>query len=124
MLRITNETKGKLPRLPFVKIKNAVLGKNYELSLVYIGNKASQRLNKTYRGKNTPTNVLAFPLDKTEGEIFIDLKKSRADAPLFERPYSNFLGFLFIHALLHLKGFNHGSKMERKEATIMKRFDL
>ncbi|MBI5816906.1 MAG: rRNA maturation RNase YbeY [Candidatus Yonathbacteria bacterium] len=124
MLTITNKTKGKLPSLPFVKMKNAVLGKNYELSLVCIGNKASQRLNKTYRRKNTPTNILSFPLSKTEGEIFIDLKKSRAGAHLFERGYSNFIGFLFIHALLHLKGFDHGSKMEGKEVKLRKRFKI
>ena len=124
MLTITNRTKGKLPGLPFVKMKNAVLGKNYELSLVCIGNKTSQHLNKTYRGKDTPTNILAFPLGKNEGEIFIDLKKSRADAPLFERGYSNFIGFLFIHALFHLKGFDHSSKMERKEVALRKRFGL
>jgi probable rRNA maturation factor len=124
MLTITNRTKGKLPSLPFVKMKNTILGKDYELSLVCVGNKASQRLNKVYRGKDTPTNILAFSLDETEGEIFIDLKRSRVDAPSFERPYRNFIGFLFIHALLHLKGFDHGSKMERKEATLMKRFDL
>ena len=105
-------------------MKNAVLGKNYELSLVCIGNKASQRLNKAYRGKDMPTNILAFPLGKEEGEIFIDLKKSRADAPLFERAYSNFVGFLFIHALLHLKGFEHGSKMEGKEVSLRNRFKI
>ena len=71
-----------------------------------------------------PTNILAFPLGKEEGEIFIDLKKSRADAPLFERVYSNFVGFLFIHALLHLKGFEHGSKMERKEVSLRNRFKI
>jgi len=124
MFTITNRTKGKLPSLPFVKMKNAVLGKNYELSLVCIGNKASQRLNKAYRGKDMPTNILAFPLGKEEGEIFIDLKKSRADAPLFERAYSNFVGFLFIHALLHLKGFEHGSKMEGKEVSLRNRFKI
>lgn len=124
MLTITNRTKGKLPSLPFVKMKNTVLGKNYELSLVCIGNKASQRLNKAYRGKDTPTNILAFPLDGTEGEIFIDLKKSGAEAPSFERSYSNFIGFLFIHALLHLKGFEHGSKMERKERVVRKKFGI
>lgn len=122
MLTITNRTKGKLPSLPFVKMKNAALGKNYELSLVCIGNTASRRLNKAYRGKDAPANILAFPLSKTEGEIFIDLKKARADAPLFARAYSNFVGFLFIHGLLHLKGFDHGSNMERKEAQLRKRF--
>lgn len=105
-------------------MKNKVLGERYELSLVCIGNKESQRLNKTYRGKNSPTNVLSFPLRKLEGEIFIDLKQSRADAPIFGYEYPKFIGLLFIHALYHLKGFVHGSKMEGKEAKLIKYFKI
>ena len=96
-LTITNTTKGKLPRLPFAKITEAVLGKEYDCSLVIVGSKKSQELNRTYREKDYPTNILSFPLDKNEGEIFLDLKKAREDAVNFDRSYTNFIGFLFIH---------------------------
>ncbi|HAS84798.1 MAG TPA: rRNA maturation RNase YbeY [Candidatus Yonathbacteria bacterium] len=117
-LTITNTTKGKLPRLPFAKIAEAVLGKEYDCSLVIVGSKESQELNRTYREKDYPTNILSFPLDKNEGEIFLDLKKARADAVNFDRSYTNFIGFLFIHALLHLKGLDHGVKMENAEKKV------
>lgn len=123
-LTIRNTTKGKLPRLPFVRIAEAVLGKDYELSFVIVSSKKSQELNHTYRGKDNPTNILAFPLEENEGEIFLDLKKARADAPLFERPYTNFIGFLFIHSLFHLKGFEHGSTMERQERKVRALFNI
>lgn len=121
---ITNQTKGKLPRLPFARMKDAVLGERYELSLVFVNSKTSKRLNRIYRDKNKPTNVLSFPISKTEGEIFIDPKQSRADAPRFERPSGNFIAFLFIHALFHLKGFTHGSRMESKERIMRKKFGV
>jgi probable rRNA maturation factor len=121
---IKNTTKGKLPRLPFAKIAETVLGKEYEASLVVISSRKSRELNYTYRGKDYPTNILSFPLDENEGEIFLDLKKARADAPLFERSYTNFIGFLFIHALLHLKGYDHGPKMETQERKICKIFKI
>ena len=114
-LAITNTTKGKLPRLPFAKMTAAVLGKEYECSLVIVGSKKSRELNRAYRGKDNPTNILSFPLDENEGEIFLDLKKARSEAPDFERSYTNFIGFLYIHALLHLKGLDHGTKMEAQE---------
>lgn len=117
-LTITNTTKGKLPLLPFAKMADAVLGKEYDCSLVIVGSKKSQELNREYRGKDNPTNILSFPLDKNEGEIFLDLKKARADAVNFERSYTNFIGFLFIHGLLHLKGLDHGAKMENAEKKI------
>ncbi len=121
---IKNTTKGKLPRLPFATIAKTVLGNEYEGSLVIVSSKKSRELNTTYRGKDTPTNILSFPLDENEGEIFLDLKKSQEDAPLFDRPYANFIGFLFIHALLHLKGYDHGAIMEKQEKKIRKLFKI
>lgn len=121
---IKNTTKGKLPSLPFAKIALAVLGKTYEGSLVIVSSSKSRELNKTYRGKDYPTNILSFPLDENEGEIFLDLKKAREDAPLFKRSYTNFIGFLFIHALLHLKGYDHGVKMETAEKKFRKLFKI
>ncbi|MEK7538226.1 MAG: rRNA maturation RNase YbeY [Patescibacteria group bacterium] len=124
MLTIRNTTKGKLPRLPFARMTEATLGRDYELSFVIVSPKKSRELNRTYRGKDSSTNILSFPLDTKEGEIFLDLAKARKEAPLFERNYSNFIGFLFIHALCHLKGFEHGSTMERQERKIRALFNI
>lgn len=123
-LAITNTTKGKLPRLPFAQIAEAVLGKEYECSLVIISSRKSRELNHTYRQKDSSTNILSFPLDDMEGEIFLDLEKARFEAPLFERPYTNFIAFLFIHALFHLKGLDHGTKMETAEKRIRMLFKI
>lgn len=121
---ISNTTKGKLPRLPFLEIKNRVLGESYELSLVVIGDTRSKKLNNTYRGKNNPTNVLSFPLSKTEGEIFLNLHKARKELKKFDEKFPNFVGFLFIHGLLHLKGMEHGATMERAEQKLRKEFSI
>lgn len=123
-LTITNKTKGKLPRLPFLDMKNAALGKNYELSLVFIGERRSRNLNIAYRNKHKSGNVLSFPLDKKTGEIFICPARSRREAKCFDRSYENFIAFLFIHGLLHLKGMDHGSTMERAEEKIRAQFGV
>jgi probable rRNA maturation factor len=121
---ITNLTKGKLPRLPFLDLKNAILGKKYSLSLVIIGDALSKKLNNSYRGKNLPTNILSFPLSKNEGEIFLNLKRARIESVKFGEKYGNFVGFLFIHGLLHLNGMTHGSRMERQEQKLKREFGL
>lgn len=123
-LSITNTTKGKLPRLPFAKMTEAVLGEEYECSLVIVSPKKSRELNLAHRGKDNSTNILSFPLSDNEGEIFLDLAKARAEAPLFDRSYTNFVGFLFIHGLLHLKGLDHGVKMENAEKKIRTMFKI
>ncbi|MEI6316689.1 MAG: rRNA maturation RNase YbeY [bacterium] len=121
-LSILNKTKGKLPRLPFVQLKNKILGDDYDLSLVFVSPRESHKINLQYRGKDNPTNVLSFPLSKTSGEIFLDQKTSAKDAPNFDMTPTKFLQFLVIHAMLHLKGYEHGSTMEKQEKKFLKIF--
>ncbi|MCX6755236.1 MAG: rRNA maturation RNase YbeY [Candidatus Nomurabacteria bacterium] len=119
---LLNLTKGKLPSLPFAMMKEYVLGKSYSLSLVFISEKKSQELNKTYRQKNKPANILSFPYDKKTGEIFICIATAKKQAKDFDRTWEQFIGFLVIHGMLHLKGMEHSSTMERKEVLFSKKF--
>ncbi len=121
---ITNKTKGKPPHLPFAEMKEQVMGQGYELSLVFISEEESQELNLAHRKRDKPTNVLSFPLDKNTGEIFICLPYAKSEAPEFDRDYKNFVGFLFIHGLMHLKGYDHGSTMEFEEAKVREQFGI
>ena len=118
---ILYKIKSKPKSLLFRKIKDSVLGKDYELSWVFIGIKKSQALNKKYRKKDKPTNILTFPLSKTEGEIFICPEVAKSDAKKFDMKENEFIGFLFIHGLLHLKGLKHGKKMEKEEEKLRKK---
>jgi probable rRNA maturation factor len=108
----------------FDQIKETVLGSKYELSLVFCTAKKIQELNRIYRNINKPTDILSFPLSKTTGEIFICKSESRKMMKEFNRPYDNFITFLFIHGLVHLKGFDHGDKMEKIEEKFRKKFGI
>ncbi len=119
---ISNKTKGKLPRLPFVSIKNEILGKDYQLGLTLLNAKEQQKINLQTRGKDETTNILSFVLTKETGEITVDPDKIKKDAPLFDMSYTQFFKFLFIHGCLHLKGFEHSSKMEKLEQKYLKIF--
>ena len=101
--------------IPFTHLKNKVLGRNFILSLVLIDDKLSRRLNKTYRKKNKPANVLSFLLSKQTGEIFIDLVTAKKEMGKFEMGFAEFVAFLFIHGLHHLNGMEHGDTMEQAE---------
>lgn len=121
---IINETKGKLPSLPFEQIKNKVLGYEYELDLVFVSEKKIHALNKTYRKVDSPTDILSFSIDKDHGEIFICEKMAKKMAGDFEREYNNFIAFLFIHSSVHLLGYDHGNKMETIEIKFRKFFKI
>jgi probable rRNA maturation factor len=113
---------GPLPDVPFLLIKEKLLGKTYNLTVVFCTPKESQEKNKTYRGKDYPTNILSFPLSETEGEMYISLGTARKDAKKFEMTFVQFLHLLFIHGCLHLKGHEHGSTMEELEDQYLNKF--
>jgi rRNA maturation RNase YbeY len=58
------------------------------------------------------------------GEIYIYPAKAKSKAREFDRTYENYLTFLFIHGLFHLKGFDHGSRMESEEARVRALFRI
>ncbi len=111
-----------LPAKDRERIKDEILGKDYELSFVFASPPLSKKLNRIYRGKDKPANVLSFPLSKNSGEIFIDLATAKKEAEDFGMTLKQFSKFLFIHGLLHLKGLSHGAKMKQTEKKLLKKF--
>ncbi|MFT5180114.1 MAG: putative rRNA maturation factor [Candidatus Paceibacteria bacterium] len=124
MLDIKNYTKKKpgISVSVFTNITDAVLGEKYDASLVFVGDTRSQSLNKKYRNKSYIPNVLSFPLDKENGEIFINLKQAEKESKEHGVPYKKYVGLLFIHGCLHLKGLDHGKKMDGLEDKYLKKF--
>ena len=103
------------------KLKNDILGKKYSLSIAFIPPKKSQEINKKYRNKNKPTNVLAFPFSPHEGEILLCPSVIKKEAKKWDKTYEEFMGFLVIHGMLHLKGYKHGRLMEKEEEKYLSR---
>ncbi len=105
-------------------MKDQILGKSYDLSISFVGKTASRTLNRTYRGKDHATNILSFELSKNSGELVLQPDCVKRDAKNFDMDYKNFLGFLLIHGMLHLKGMQHGSTMEGQEVRFKKIFGI
>ena len=118
------KSKQTIDELLFVNLKNAVLGKKYNLSVVFIGPKEMQKLNKIYRDKDYATDIQSFPISETEGEIFICKTKADQKSKEYGREKINFIFFLFIHGLVHLKGFDHGDRMDKEEEKFRKKFKI
>lgn len=121
---ISNSTSDKPPRLPFASMKEAVLGKRYDLSVVFASRQKMRSLNRAHRGKDETTDILSFSLSDTAGEMYLNLDEAKKEAKKFGRDFENFLGFLFIHGLVHLEGFRHGSRMEARERKFRRKFDI
>ena len=118
------KTNSSFDELVFANMKEIVLGNDYELSLVIVGKDEIRKLNKSYRNLDEATDILSFPISEKEGEIFLCPEIALKEAPHFDRNCENFLKYLFIHGLTHLKGFKHSSKMELEEEEIRNKFGV
>ena len=112
------------PRLPYERMKDAILGKKYELALVFVGGVRAQSLNQKYRNKSYVPNVLSFPLSKAIGEIYIAPSVAKREAKKYNMTHDGYVGYLFIHGLLHLKGYHHGATMEKAEKKYVRLYNL
>jgi probable rRNA maturation factor len=120
-----NSTVKKYPKkYPYESIKRRIVGAKYTLSLTFIGKTRAISLNKQYRNKTYIPNVLSFPLDEANGEIFICPAVSQTEAKTFNLSQNGYVAFLFIHGLLHLKGHDHGDNMDKLEQKYIKMFKI
>jgi probable rRNA maturation factor len=93
-----------------------------ELSVVLVGDRAIQALNREHRGKDRPTDVLAFPLGRSPvkgvprllGDIVISLPTAARQARSRKRPLLPEARFLLAHGLLHLIGYDHATKLQKQ----------
>ncbi len=97
------------------KLKTDILGKEYSLSVGFADEARSQEINKQYRQKDKPTNVLSFAFSDQAGELVLCKPIIKKEAELLDKTFDEWLVFLIIHGLLHLKGLDHGKKMEQLE---------
>lgn len=119
---LSSENAQYVRNLPFKEIAHVIFQEThtpYELNITFCTDTLSQKFNNTYRKKNKPTDVLSFPLDDSSGEIFINIDAVRRNHESHKHTVSEHILFLFIHGCLHLKGFEHGSRMEDEEDRLM-----
>jgi probable rRNA maturation factor len=102
-----------------------------ELSIRIVDAAESRALNRRYRGKDQPTNVLAFPADLPPelglsllGDLVICREVVEAEAAAQAKPLDAHWAHMVIHGTLHLMGFDHGTAdeaaaMEAIEAEIL-----
>jgi rRNA maturation RNase YbeY len=123
-LTVTRATPGTLPRVPFARLHKAIMGADYTLDIIFIGTKKAEEMHIDWKHKDGPANILSFPLDAQNGEIYISIAQARSEYKKFDLSYLGYLTFLIIHGMLHLKGMTHGSTMEKHERQWMKHFKV
>ena len=97
-----------------------------EISVTFLKSDKIQKLNLEYRGKDKTTDVLSFPMydsmdDFPEagelqlGDVVINKEQAQVQAEEYGHTYKREMVYLFVHSLLHLLGYDHENKEDKKE---------
>ncbi len=102
-----------------------------EMSVTLTDNPRIQEINREYRGKNQPTDVISFALEelfedeieivseeempRNIGDIIISIERAKEQADEYGHTFDRELGFLAVHGLLHLLGYDHIEPEDEKE---------
>ncbi|MBM3724769.1 MAG: rRNA maturation RNase YbeY [Acidobacteria bacterium] len=108
------------------ELSNKVAGGGEFLCLL-TDDRELRRLNRRFRGKDEPTDVLSFPEPGSLGEIAISVGRARQQAAAFGHDVETEIRILILHGLLHLLGYDHENdrgRMARAEARWRAAFHL
>ncbi len=135
MIDLDNQTDLALDPSNLEVIANTLSSK--EVELIITDDDTMRSLNSEYRGKESVTDVLSFPLDTPYtdqalfgmplGSIIIAASYVKENAAYFGHSEQDELSLLFIHGMLHLIGFDHETddgEMRSKEKELIEQFDL
>jgi probable rRNA maturation factor len=96
------------------------------LGVRFAGDRELRRVNRQYRGKDQPTDVLSFPGDEGHlGDILISVPTARRQAESAGHPAARELEVLLLHGILHCLGYDHETdegEMERLERKLRRRW--
>ena len=108
-----------------------------ELAIVLTDDAAIRTLNRTWRAKDEPTNVLSFPAPSSPsrgappllGDIVIAYETTAREAAAEHKPFRHYLAHLAVHGFLHLAGYDHeadeeAEAMEKMEIDALARLEL
>lgn len=110
--------------------------KNYEVSVSFVNNEEIRELNRNYRGVDSETDVLSFPLEDDFGlelaflgDIIISLERALEQAEDFGHSLERELVYLTVHSMFHLMGYDHLSEedkslMRGKEKQVMRNLNI
>ena len=113
----------RLPREPiekFARTLQAQVAKGRAFDCLITTDAELQRLNRTFRGKDYPTDVLSFPAadGRHLGDIAISYQRARSQARDFGHSTEEEIRVLMLHGVLHLTGMDHetdSGRMARAE---------
>ena len=137
LIKLNEELEKKMEEALVETLKNTGYGTDYEISISVVDADEIKQLNAEYRGNDSVTDVLSFPLFEREyipeegmlGDIVICSERVKEQAKEFGHSEEREFVYLAVHSMLHLLGYDHMEEDEKiemrsKEKEIMKNLGI
>ena len=97
-------------------LAEGVAPRDKSVSVLLTNNDGIQQLNRDFRQKDTPTDVLSFPSGEEAflGDIAISVERATAQAREIGQSVAREIAFLTVHSMLHLLGYDHMEESEER----------
>jgi probable rRNA maturation factor len=115
MIEINNRTDFDLPLKELKKLVAAIYSGEKDISIAFIDSSRISILNKKYRDKEEPTDVLSFPGDLFLGEILIAPEVVKRQATEANIDFNTQIRRVLVHGVLHLLGYDHKNKEDKEK---------
>ncbi|KPB05300.1 rRNA maturation factor [Bacillus sp. CHD6a] len=128
--RLTEEQWADIKNLLLFAAEKESIQTGAELSVTFVNNDRIQEINREYRDKDRPTDVISFAMEEMGegeieihydedaprmlGDIIISIPKAEEQAEEYGHSVKRELGFLALHGLLHLLGYDHENEADEK----------
>lgn len=118
MVEINNQTRSAIDLPALVRVAEQALKllglEDKELSIGLVGDRKMAQLNRDYRGKDKPTDVLSFEGEDGDlGEVILDWQYIKRQARSLGRTEAEELNFILVHGILHLAGHEDDTEPKR-----------
>ena len=109
---------------------------NCSVNIKIVDNNEIENLNKKFRNKDRPTNVLSFTnedisrrITNNLGDIAISYEYVERESKEQDKKFDDHIVHMFIHGIYHILGFDHkddpmADKMENKEIILLKKLNI
>lgn len=127
---LSNEQMAEIEKLLNFAAEKEGVEANSELSVTFVSNERIHEINREYRDKDAPTDVISFAMEelgegeielngvdmpRVLGDIIISIPRAKEQAVEYGHSFIRELGFLTVHGFLHLLGYDHMTDAEEKQ---------
>lgn len=127
-IKLSNDAETLVKKACSAALKTEGFDAPAEINVTFVSDKKIKEINNEFRGINSSTDVLSFPLGEADlydvnpengcfmlGDVIISVEHALAQAELYGHGFDRELAYLTVHSVFHLLGYDHVDEGRKKK---------